>query len=110
MNNLLRQTVTITPRNTESTDAYNNTRLTAGTAVTTLGLAQQIDEIDARTDANQATGQWWLFLPAGTSINRADKVSVGGMTLEVIGKPRNVVQGLSGQVHHMEVKCRAVEG
>lgn len=106
----MQQTVTITPRSTETADAYGSTKLTDGTAFTTLGLAQQTDEIDDRVDGDQATGTWWLFLPAGTSIDRSDRAAVGGVTLEVIGRPRSVVQGTTGQVHHIECKCRLVQG
>lgn len=107
---LLTQPVTITRRTSEARDSYGNVRLTDAAPVATVGLAQQNGETDNLDSQDQAAGDWWLYLPAGTAIDRNDRATVAGLTLEVVGRPRAVTRGTTGVVHHIEARCRLVEG
>lgn len=106
----LTQEATITPRNVEVTDELGNVVLTAGAPTSTIGLAQQAGESDRRDDQDLSVGDWWVFLPAGTAVAATSKIEIGGLTLEVVGRPRQPINALTGHVSHIEARCRLVEG
>lgn len=109
IDHLLTETVVITPRSVSSFDDAGNEVLADGATTTTVGFWQQDAEDDDRLDQDQATTLGWLFLPAGTTIDRNDRAAVAGLTLEVVGRPRTPTRPNLG-AHHTEVRCRLVEG
>lgn len=108
IDHLLTQPATITRRtDSGSKDAYGNPIPTETTA-STVGFAQQDAETDDRVDADRAELMWWVFLPPGTAIDRTDRITIAGETLEVVELRSPTRPG--PETHHVEARCRVVRG
>lgn len=109
IDHLLTQPATITPRSESGRDTYGNPITVDGTPVSTVGFWQQDGENDSRVDEDQATADGWLFLLPSVTVDRTDRVTIAGVTVEVVGRPRRPTRPLLGE-HHVEVRARLVEG
>lgn len=110
ISHLLTETAVITNRAPAATrDAHGRKHLEDEDPVTTVGFAQQDSESDQRSNQDQATSMWWVFLPPGTDVRRDARITIAGRDLEVIGDPRTPTRPAIG-VHHVEARCRLVAG
>lgn len=107
IDHLLTQPATITRRTPSGTDVYGGETYTTTTSEA-LGFAQQDGETDDRVDADRAELMWWVFLPAGTGLDRSDTIAIAGETLEVVELRSPTRPG--PETHHVEARCRLVRG
>lgn len=106
---LLTRSVTIARRSPSgSTDDYGNVNPTIATSVTVGELQQVQRRTTGETVDDLSDTLWLLVLPAGTSIDTSDKVTVGGESFEVSGAPWTVRHPRTGVDHHVEVNLRRV--
>lgn len=104
---LLNQSCTITTRTDAATkDRYGNPDQTES-ATTTVCYAEQ----RTRTETSDGKGevqqeQWLVMLPAGTTVNGLDKITVGSLVLEVTGPPWTVRNPRTQSESHVECTCR----
>lgn len=107
---LLQQEASIVRRTGTTTDAHGNTVTTDADPFSAMGAAQQNTESERRDGQDQGTSEWWVFLDADVALSRLDQITIAGQTFEVDGRPRQVRRETTGEVHHIEVPCRLVEG
>lgn len=104
---LLNQSCTITTRTTAgTTDRYGNPDLSEATTTTTC-YAEQRQRGEARDGASEAQSEdWTVVLPAGTSVNGHDKITIGSLVLEVVGPPWSVRNPRTQSTSHVECTAR----
>lgn len=105
---LLNQSCTITTRTTAgTTDRYGNPDETTAT-VTTVCYAEQRNRGEDTSNANQQSQDWLVLLPAGTSVDGTDRITIGTLVLEVIGPPWSARNPRTQAVSHVECSARMV--
>ncbi|HMV75343.1 MAG TPA: hypothetical protein PKB00_12285 [Microthrixaceae bacterium] len=104
---LLNQSCTITTRTDAGTkDRYGNPDLTEATTATVCYCEQR-----TRAEASDGLGEvqqedWLVMLPAGTTVNGHDKITVGSLVLEVVGPPWPVRNPRTQSTSHVELTAR----
>ena len=99
---------TITTRTPGDTrDAFNNPVNVEATTSTTC-YVEQINASEDTTGGDVQTERWLIVLPAGTSVDGGDVVTVDSMDLEVDGPPWPAYNPRSRSVAHIECKARRV--
>jgi hypothetical protein len=97
---------TVTSRTPGDTrDAFNNP-VNVETATTTVCYVEQLGATEDTTSGDVQSDRWLVVLPAGTSIDGGDVVTVDGMDLEVDGPPWPAYNPRTRTVAHVE--CKAV--
>lgn len=103
---LLNQTCTITTRTDAATkDRYGNPDQTEAT-VSTVCYAEQRQRTEASGEGLVAIEEWLVMLPVGTTVDAADKITVGTLALEVVGPPWPVRNPRTQSTSHLECTCR----
>lgn len=106
--NLLNQACTITTRTTAATtDRYGNPGESTATT-TTVCYAEQRNRSEDTANANQQSQDWLVMLPAGTSVDGTDRITIGSLVLEVVGPPWSARNPRTQAVSHVECSARAV--
>lgn len=109
LSELLTRPVTIsTPAGAGTNDAYGNENEAADTVTTVCELQQRQRTEDGETGV--ATGDWLLFLPAGTVLKSSSTVTVDGVTYEVVGDPWPVWDPFQQDPSHIEATLRRTAG
>lgn len=103
---LLNQACTITSRTDAATvDRYGNPDRTETTADTVCYAEQRTRNENTGEDA-VAGEDWLVMLPVGTTVDTADKITVGSLVLEVTGPPWPVHNPRTQSTSHIECTCR----
>lgn len=103
---LMNQACTITTRtDTATTDRYGNPVPTESTAATVCYCEQRVHNEDAGEDHIE-TEDWLVMLPTGTTVDAADKITVGSLALEVVGPPWQARNPRTQSVSHIQVTAR----
>ncbi len=104
---LLNQSCTITTRTDSGTvDRYGNPAQTEASTATTCYCEQR-----TRTESKDGKGEvqqeeWLVVLPAGTTVNGLDQITVGSLVLEVVGPPWPVRNPRTQAESHIECTAR----
>lgn len=106
----LSRTVTVEHRTEGTLDVYGDPVTTTTSTVTVLGELQQLDRYEYTEDRNTQRADWLLLLPAGTTIDGTDRVTVDGTTFEVVGPPEPVWHPWKQRVDHVEARVRRTDG
>lgn len=103
------QTVTITHVSPGAADRYGDTTTSTSTT-TTPGRIDQLATDEQIAAGDFTTTVLRLFVPAGTPLAAADRVTVAGdsTVYQVAGDP-NVVLGARA-AHHIEARLKVIEG
>lgn len=104
---LLNQSCTITTRADSATvDRYGNPAQTESTATTVCYAEQRTraESSDGKGEVQQE--EWLVMLPAGTTVNGHDKITVGSLVLEVVGPPWPVRNPRTQSESHVECNAR----
>ena len=103
---LLTLTATITHvAHAGAADAYGNPTETTTTS-TAAAEIQQTQRDEHTRDANVAEETWLLVLAPTATIDNTDRVSVGGVSYEVIGPPWRARNPRTGDVTHIEATVK----
>lgn len=104
---LLNQSCTITTRTDAATkDRYGNPDQTEATT-TTACYCEQRSRTETKTgDGEVQQEEWLVMLPAGTTVNGHDKITVGSLVLEVVGPPWSVRNPRTQSASHVECNAR----
>lgn len=104
---LLNQTCTITTRTDAGTaDRYGNPDQTEATT-STVCYAEQRSRSETKDGKGEVQQEDWLvILPAGTTVNGLDKITVGTLVLEVVGPPWPVRNPRTQSESHVECNAR----
>lgn len=103
---LLNQSCTITTRTDAGTvDRYGNPAKTEATA-STVCYAEQRQRSENTGEDAVAGEDWLVLLPVGTTVDTADKITVGSLVLEVVGPPWTVRNPRTQSDSHIECTCR----
>ena len=107
---LLNQTVTITRRTASGQrDDYGN-EINTETETVTVGELQQTQRSEPATQGELAVTTFLLILPADTSIDTGDRVTVGSYTYEVIGAPWQARNPRTQVNSHVEATVKRTTG
>lgn len=103
---LLNQACTVTTRTDAGTvDRYGNPDRTEASTATVCYAEQRVRTENAGEDA-VAAEDWLVMLPVGTTVDTADKITVGSLVLEVTGPPWPVRNPRTQTTSHIECTCR----
>lgn len=103
---LMNQACTITTRTDSATvDRYGNPTESESTATTTCH-AEQRSRTETSGESVVQVEEWLVMLPAGTTIDAHDKITVGTLALEVLGPPWPVRNPRTQTTSHVEVTCK----
>lgn len=103
---LLNQSCTVTTRTDAATvDRYGNPDRTEATTSTTC-YAEQRTRSEAGGEGLVGDEEWLVMLPTGTTVDAADKITVGSLVLEVVGPPWTVRNPRTQSDSHIECTCR----
>lgn len=106
---LLNQACTITTRTDAGTvDRYGNPELTTATTATVC-YAEQKSRSEDTANTDQQSQEWLVLLPAGTTVDGNDLITVGSLALEVIGPPWEARNPRTQAVSHIECTARQVK-
>lgn len=108
VDNLLKQSLTVTRKSGTVTDSYGNTRQATSSSSTVLGFISVEGEFDSRTDRDQVTVDAWGYLTADTSIDKTDTVTDPDGNVYQVIEVRSPVRATTGVAHHKEVRLRRV--
>lgn len=103
----MNQSCTITTRADAGTkDRYGNPDVTETTTTTVCYCEQR-----TRTESSDGKGEvqqeeWLVMLPAGTTVDGLDKITVGSLVLEVTGPPWSVRNPRTQSTSHVELTAR----
>lgn len=102
----MNQSCTVTTRTDAGiTDRYGNPDRTEATT-TTVCYAEQRTRTEAGGEGLVAGEDWLVLLPAGTTVDAADKITVGSLVLEVVGPPWPAHNPRTKATSHIECTCR----
>lgn len=105
---LLTRACTVTNRtDSGAVDDYGNP-VPAETEVDTTCELQQQRRSEPVGEGELSDTLWLLVLPAGTTIDTGDKVTVDGQEFEMVGDPWPVREPRTGQESHLEASVRRV--
>lgn len=104
---LLNTPVTITRRSpsADETDDYGNPS-DDETAVETVGELQQQRRDEPAGQGDLSVTTWLLILPAGTTLDATDLVTVDDVDYEVLGDPWNARNPRTGLDEHVEATLK----
>jgi len=105
---LLTQTASVITIGPTGTDAYNVPTFGDTDSTDYPCRLQETAAAEVSVGRDTVIADLLLFLPPDAVITAADRVTVDGVTYEVLGVP-NAVQGGVG-VHHIEAHVREVTG
>lgn len=104
--NLMNQSCTVTTRtDAATTDRYGNPDRTEATTSTTC-YAEQRTRTETAGEGVVAAEDWLVLLPAGTTVDANDRVTVGSLVLEVVGPPQPVYNPRTKATSHIECTAR----
>lgn len=104
---LLNQSCTITTRTDAATaDRYGNPDQTEATTATVCYCEQRSRTETKTGDGEVQQEEWLVMLPAGTTVNGHDKITVGALVLEVVGPPWPVRNPRTQSESHVECNAR----
>lgn len=106
--NLLNQPLTVQRRSTTATDEYGNEVLGTTASTPSLGYAEQTAATEVTVGRETYTTDWLVVLMEDVAIDGSDRILLGDLTLEVIGKPHKVWNPRTARLHHIECRCREV--
>lgn len=104
---LMQLTATIAHAADGTPDEYNDATVTYST-VTARCWLQQTQRSEQTAAGQIETETWSLYLPAGTTIDPADQVTIDAVTYELTGPPWPAVNARTGQHSHIEATIRRV--
>ena len=102
----MNQACTITTRTDSATvDRYGNPTATE-TTTTTVCYCEQRSRSEATSEGLVTAEDWLVMLPTGTTVDSADKITVGSLALEVVGLPWQARNPRTQAVSHVECTAR----
>lgn len=103
---LMNQACTITTRTDSATvDRYGNPAPTEA-ATTTVCYCEQRTRSEVTSEGLVTSEDWLVMLPAGTTVDSADKITVGTLVLEVVGPPWSARNPRTQATSHVELTAR----
>lgn len=103
---LMNQACTITTRVDAATkDRYGNPDHTEAT-VSTVCYWEQRSRTETSGEGVVAVEEWLVMLPAGTTVDQNDKITVGALSLEVLGPAWPALNPRTQSTSHVEVTCK----
>ena len=104
---LMNQACTITTRADSATvDRYGNPAATETNTAAVCYVEQRQRSEVAGVAGGVQSEDWLVMVPVGTTVDGADKVTVGTLVLEVVGPPWTVRNPRTQSESHIELNAR----